>query len=290
MSLPGRCIAIQDKAVVLMYYGFPDRREEMHDYLKDILHGKDPPEGLIRENLQKLDIVGGSTPSTKIVKSIKEKVSKRLEDEGYSVYLLSKHYTPSLNDAAKIVQGDEVYEVPLFPVYSKFIFDGYFGPLEEQLKGKKLIRVSDIGFNRGMIDFYKGKIKSDRNSLLTFSAHSIPLVGPDSYSESVLRLSREIADTRQFINIYHSQGPFRPKWLTPYPEYSVSFAKENGFKRIQIVPIGFIYEHLEVLYDLDYRLKNEAAKEGIGFDRVPLPNDGNVVIDAIVDSIYRSKS
>ncbi len=271
-----------------MYYGFPERREEMRDYLKDILHGREPPDSLVRENLQKLDIVGGETPSTRIVKRIREKVADRIEKEGYSVYLLSKHYKPSINDAARIVTEEEVFEVPLFPVYSKFIFDGYYGPLEAQLKGKKVTRISDIGFDMRMVDFYRRRVEDRSDSILTFSAHSIPLEGYDPYSESIQRLSRSIAGERKFINIYHSQGPFHPSWLTPYPEHAITYSKENGYKKIQIVPIGFIYEHLEVLYDLDYKLKNDAERAGIEYERIPLPNDSEVVIESIVDSIHGS--
>ena len=272
-----------------MYYGFPEKREEMREYLKDILHGREPPENLIRENLEKLDIIGGETPSTRIVRSIEEKVSRRLEGKDYNVYLLSKHYRPSLNEASSIISEQEIYEVPLFPVYSKFIFDSYFDPIERQLRGRKIARIVDIGYENGMIDYYRRKIRKDKGTILTFSAHSIPLEGDDPYSESVQKLSRTIAGDEEFINIYHSQGPFHPKWLTPYPEFSISYAKENGYGKIQVVPIGFIYEHIEVLYDLDYKLKGEAAKQGIGYERVPLPNDSDVVIDAIINLIEKSR-
>jgi ferrochelatase len=277
------------KAVVLMYYGFPERREGMRDYLKDILHGREPPESLIRDNLMKLDTVGGQTPSTGIVKSIRASVASKIESEGFSVYLLAKHTEPSIKIASEIISEEEIYEVPLFPVYSKFIFDGYFKPLEEQLDGRKFVRISDIGFDRKLIEYYRDRTAVGDGTLLTFSAHSIPLEGYDPYSESVLKLSHEIAGDRKFINIYHSQGPFHQNWLTPYPEYSIAFAKERGFRKMLVVPIGFIYEHLEVLYDLDYKLKNDAKREGIDYERVPLPNDSSVVIEAIINSISKQK-
>lgn len=270
-----------------MYYGFPERREEMRDYLRDILHGREPPESLIQENLRKLDLVGGKTPSTKIVNSIRDKLSSKLEDKGYKVYLLSKHYRPSISEASNMVKEDVIYEVPLFPVYSRFIFDGYFGPLEKQLQGRRMIRVSDLGFDEGMILFYRERLDDDPGAILTFSAHSIPLEGEDTYPESIAKLSAAIAGRRRFINIYHSQGPFHPKWLTPYPEFAISFAKSNGYRTIQVVPIGFIYEHLEVLYDLDHKLKADALREGIGYNRIPLPNDSEPVINAIVRALDR---
>lgn len=276
------------KAVILMYYGFPEKREEMRDYLRGILHGKEPPESLIKENLMKLDMVGGETPSTRIVNSIRDKVEARLGEQGYNIYLLSKHYRPSINEASRLVTESEIFEVPLFPVYSRFIFEGYFGTLERQFEGRKMVRVTDIGSDNGLINFYRENIEESENSILTFSAHSIPLEGYDPYSESVQKLSRTIAGDRKFINIYHSQGPFRPTWLTPYPEHAISYAKENGYRKIQVVPVGFIYEHLEVLYDLDYKLRNDAMQAGIQYERVPLPNDSDIVIDAIENLVRKS--
>jgi ferrochelatase len=271
-----------DKAVVLMYYGFPEKREEMKDYLRDILHGKEPSEAMIKENLDKLDAVGGQTPSTIIVKRIREKIEERLEGEGFSVYLLSKHYRPPIREAGKFVKENIVYEIPLFPIYSKFIFDGYFAPLESQLNGKKMIRVSNIGFESEFIEYFRSRITSSPESILVFSAHSIPSDGYDPYSELFLDLSEKIARGRKHINIYHSQGPFHTKWLTPYADYSISYARENGFKEIEIAPIGFIYDHLEVLYDLDFKLRNEAMKEGLEYKRIELPNDSDAVVTSIL--------
>ena len=166
---------MKDKAVVLMYYGFPEKREGMQDYLRGILHGREPPESLIRENLFKLDVVGGETPSTRIVNSIRDKLEVKLEGEGYKVYLLSKHYIPAITDAPDLVSEEQVFEIPLFPVYSRFIFDGYFEPLESSLKNRKFVRIENIGFDKGIIEFYQRKIRAEKGSIITFSAHSIPL-------------------------------------------------------------------------------------------------------------------
>lgn len=268
-----------------MYYGFPENREEMRDYLKDILHGREPPPHLIRENLDKLDIIGGKTPSTEIVNSIKNQISDRLSGEGYNVYLLTKHYKPSIKNAGSLISEEEILEVPLFPIYSKFIFDGYFIPFESQFQGRKFVRVIDIGFQSGMVDYFKSKLWADGKSILTFSAHSIPLEGYDPYENRILNLSGRIAGETEHIHIYHSQGPFHSNWLTPYPEYSIQYAEERGFSELEIIPVGFIYDHIEVLYDLDYKLKNDAAERGINYRRVPLPNDSRAVIDAVINLV-----
>ena len=276
-----------DKAVVLMYYGFPEREEEMVEYLKDILHGKTPPDGLVRENIQKLRMIGGASPSGRIVTSIRKKVEEKLHDHGYRVYLLSKHYKPSLKDAGKIVDGEVVFEIPLFPIYSDFIFRSYFEVLEDRLQGRQFIRIFNIGFEEPLLSYYRGMVRGDEDYLLVFSAHSIPLEYPDEYPVNVERLSSLLSAGREYVNIYHSQGPFHEKWLGPYPEYSIKYAKEKGMKGIKVVPIGFIYDHIEVLYDLDEKLRGEALEYGLDYVRVPLPNDSEPVIDSIVNLILR---
>jgi ferrochelatase len=279
-----------NKAVVLMYYGFPSEREEMESYLRDILHGKDPPGNLIEENLRKLDIIGGKSPSGDIVRNIEKKLNSRLEDKGFKIYLLTKHYKPSIKEASKIVGEKTIFEVPLFPVYSNYIFDGYFDTFESQFTDRKFVRIVNLGFEMEMVDYYRKRIDEENSSLLTFSAHSVPIVETDDpYSSEIKRLSALIAGKRKFINIYHSQGPFHPKWLTPEPEYCVRFALEAGYGRVRLVPIGFIYDHIEVLYDLDFQLRNLAIENGIGYERVPLPNDSDCVIDAISNLILRNE-
>ncbi|MEM0141208.1 MAG: ferrochelatase [Thermoplasmatales archaeon] len=279
---------MSDKAAVLMYYGFPDKKEEMREYLRDILHGKDPPEYLLNENLSKLEIIGGSTPSGRIVRSIRNKVEERLRGMGFSVYLLSKHYRPSLKDAAAIVRENLIFEIPLFPIYSDYIFKGYFEPLESSLEGRRFTRISNIGFENEILDHYRRSIDANNDLLLVFAAHSIPLEGSDQYPALVERMSKILSGDKEYINIYHSQGPFHDKWLSPYPEFSIRYAKEKGYSGIKIVPIGFIYDHIEVLYDLDYLLKNQAIAAGLRYERVPLPNDSQSVIDSIVAAIERS--
>lgn len=168
-----------DKAVVLMYYGFPEREEEMVEYLKDILHGKTPPDGLVRENIQKLRMIGGASPSGRIVTSIRKKVEEKLHDHGYRVYLLSKHYRPSLKDAGKIVDGEVVFEIPLFPIYSDFIFRSYFEVLEDRLQGRQFIRIFNIGFEEPLMSYYRGMVRGMKITcwffLHTASLWNIPM-------------------------------------------------------------------------------------------------------------------
>ncbi|MCL4412127.1 MAG: ferrochelatase [Candidatus Thermoplasmatota archaeon] len=275
---------MNEKALVLMYYGFPETTAEMTDYLKDILRGRQPPQSLVDENIRKLNLIGGKTPSTAIVKKIGEKLRDRMTSEGFNVYLLTKHYKPSLKDARGMIKEEDVYEAPLFPIYSKQIFDEYFLTLENALGKRHFHRITNIGFSTGLIEYYKQRI-GEQKKLLVFSAHSIPIRGYDPYPSLISSASRMIAGDREYINIYHSQGPFAKSWLGPYPDYCISYARRRGFNEVILSPIGFLYEHIEILYDLDWDLKHKMESNGLKYSRIPSPNDDDAVIDAIADSI-----
>ena len=142
---------MSSKYVVLMYYGFPQNPDGLMDYLRDIFKGKEPPEFIIRENERKIAMLGGTSPSVKIVRAIRDKVENSLNKAlpDYKVVLLAKHVKPSINEAKEIIENPEIsVEVPLFPIYSSFIFSSYFGPFESSVSSKRNIRISDISSNK----------------------------------------------------------------------------------------------------------------------------------------------
>ncbi len=276
---------MKNKAIVISYYGFPSSKKDIPDYLRHILHGADPPPSLIKENLRKLEVIGGESPSTSIVESIKRKLQKRLEDLNINVYVLSKHGRPNLSEASRIIKERTIYEVPLFPVYSKQIFDSYFVPFEENMRDRKNIRIINLGFDQHIISHFSRYIDRNDRYFLVFSAHSIPLKGYDPYPLGVRRLSDMISGMRRYTIVYHSQGHFPSRWLGPIPEYALDLAEKLGYSGIKVIPVGFLYDHVEVLYDLDYDFKNFITSRGVSYERVPLPNDSDCIIDAILERV-----
>ena len=290
---------MSSKYVVLMYYGFPENTDGLMDYLRDIFKGKDPPEFIVRENEKKIAMLGGTSPSVKIVRAIRGKVENSLNRvlPDYKVVLLAKHVKPSINEAKEIIGSPEIsVEVPLFPIYSSFIFSSYFGPFENSVNSKRSIRVSDLSSNKPFQQHFINHIKEnfdakDRNSLFIFTSHSVPINGYDPYPKNINDLASAICSAtginRPFL-IYHSRGPFGKSWLGPDFEYLRRYCRKNSIKNVIAIPIGFIYDHLEVLYDLDIDLRGRLAQDGLGFQRVPLPNDSEATVSSIVSSILRN--
>ncbi|MCW6169379.1 MAG: ferrochelatase [Thermoplasmatales archaeon] len=290
---------MSSKYVVLMYYGFPENPDGLMDYLRDIFKGKEPPEFVVKENEKKIAMLGGTSPSIKIVRAIRDKVedslSRLLPD--YKVVLIAKHVKPSINEAKEMIGNPEIsVEVPLFPIYSSFIFSSYFGPFESSVRSERSIRVSDLSSNKPFQQHFINNINEnfdtgDRKSLFIFTSHSVPINGYEPYPKNINDLASAICSAtgidRPFI-VYHSRGPFGKNWLGPDFEYLRSFCRRNSIENVVAVPIGFIYDHLEVLYDLDIDLKGRLAQDGVSFQRVPLPNDSEATISSIVSSVLRN--
>jgi len=282
-----------------MYYGFPDNTDGLMDYLRDIFKGRDPPDFIVQDNRRKIEMLGGSSPSTYIVRSIRDKIERSVKDilPDYKVVLLAKHVNPSINDAARMLGTPDItVEVPLFPIYSSFIFSSYFEPFENNVRPQKGIRVSDISSDRNIQEHFINEIKknydtTDKRNLFVFTSHSIPVKNYDPYPKNILDVARNICSetgiSRPFL-VYHSRGPFGKNWLGPDFEYLRTYCSTHRVENVIAIPVGFLYDHLEVLYDLDIDLSGRLAKDGIGFKRIPLPNDSNATISAILSSILRN--
>ena len=264
-------------SVALMYYGYPSHISEMSEYLRDIMNGRDPPKWLIDENIRKLEMIGGETPSIRVVNNIRDKLESRLD---LKVHLLTKHYKPNIKDAAGIVEEGTIVEVPLFPIYSKQIFDSYYIPFENSLRGRKFVRIENIGFHPYIINYYRKMIEKHDNFLL-FSSHSLPVRGYDPYPKLLVDNMKIISPGREYMWFYHSQGPFGGKWIGPDMDYIISKLVQKGIKEIVDVPIGFLYEHIEVLYDLDIMFKEKLLSNGIAYERIKPVSDRDETIDAI---------
>ena len=87
---------------------------------------------------------------------------------------------------------------------------------------------------------------------------------------------------------FQSRGRGREAWLQPGPEEVLENLAKSGINEVLVVPIGFVADHLETLYDLDSVLKNKACAMGVHFERSPSLNDNPLFIDALAETVLDS--
>ncbi|MHB1471524.1 MAG: ferrochelatase [Thermoplasmataceae archaeon] len=287
------------RAVLLMAYGSPTSLDEVPEYLSGIYEGKPVPEYAMTENMAKYRMVAGISPSNAIIDSLVSKVGKLLRSRGdYMVYLGNKHWRPSLETAVNHIQNDgadEIIAIPLFPFESQNVVNSYRKPLEEAMHKKNFICMTRFvnGFSNeeGFVKTWEKRITkddvSDSETLFLFSAHSLPLFQDESkYNEAYFSFSRKIAGKTGIKNYdigYQSRGKYGKSWLEPSVFDVATTWKDRGIRKITTIPVGFVYNHLEIKYDLDYEFGGWVRNHGMEYSRIDPPNDSDEIAEVFAD-------
>lgn len=288
--------------VILMAYGSPTRMEDVLPYLEGIYEGKPVPEYALKENTEKYAMANGVSPSNAIIDRIVEKLQKELSGSGeFEVILGNKHWKPTLRDAlekAKESGSEKIIAIPLFPFQSTNVRNSYLEPSVEAMK--EMSFEADISFVNGFdLNVLSGvwanlmkRYPIDEETAVLFDAHSLPLFrGTESEYDGDFRKTSELIakklGLKEYFVGYQSRGKYGKSWLEPSVYEILDKIKAGGFRDVLAVPIGFIYEHLEILYDLDHEFGGKVRDNGLIYVRSELPNDSGQMVSLLQQHILR---
>jgi protoporphyrin/coproporphyrin ferrochelatase len=288
-------------AVLLMGYGSPNGADDLPAYLRDVLHGKDPAPDVIAEYVRRYDRIGGS-PQNRILRSVREKLERRLgrDRPGTHVFLGVKHGQPALRDVvpeAARAGVSRLIAVPLSPYASTWISEPYRDGVAEGIRRSVTPIEVDVRLgwhlDPNWIGYWSRAIRReldndpDPERPVLLSAHSLPQRMRDQgdpYPELLAATSEAIARSAALPHwsfTYQSAGNATEPWLGPDITEVLLDWQRRGPVRPLIASIGFVFEHLEVLYDLDVVVREFAEGHGIEYRRVPMPNDAEEVVEAL---------
>jgi protoporphyrin/coproporphyrin ferrochelatase len=292
-------------AVLLMGYGSPRGADDLPAYLTEVLHGTPPSPATVAEYVRRYERIGGS-PQARILASVRDKFERRLARDrpGTRVYLAVKHGHPALRDvipeAARA--GDRrLVAVALSPYASTWISEPYLdgieegrraaaGPVEVDVRLGWHLDPHWIGYWRRAIRKELERI-SDPSCAVLLSAHSLPrrmLDRGDPYPGLLAEGSGAIAKAAglgRWSFSYQSAGNTTEPWLGPDLTDTMPDWQARGASTQLVAPFGFVFEHLEVLYDLDVVVKEFAEARGISYRRVPMPNDDDELVEALTSRV-----
>ncbi|MGC8515984.1 MAG: ferrochelatase [Thermoplasmata archaeon] len=287
------------KAAILMAYGSPENISDLDEYLQDIF-GKNPvPPEARADNLKKYSLFGNRSPSNYILASLKRKVEEKLSHSDIDVYLSFKHWHPSLKETAEAIANanySEIVEIPLFPFPSEGVFSSYSIPFSEELKSRHFRGQRHVinGFYQypGFLEMWSSRIndmlENGKYDRLLLTAHSLPTLrsSEETYSAAFRAFCKNLGDsipTLKTISGFQSRSKYGNSWLEPSIQKVI--AGESGIESVLVAPLGFSYEHLEVLYDLDIDFSLYLKNLGIRYARVKLMNDSDGFVDFISDIV-----
>jgi ferrochelatase len=266
-------------AVVLMAYGSPSRREDIPAYFEDIRGGRPVRPEAIAELTERYRRIGGSSPLNEITELQRAALER---DLGAPVYVGMKHWTPRIAEAVEqAVSGgaQRIVGLVLAPHYSAISIGGYRERLESALDGRaELVMIESWHDHPPFIDLVADRVRGT-DAHVVFTAHSLPariLEEGDPYKEQLLETSRLVAEQAgvdSWSFAFQSASPTGEPWLGPDILEELDRLHAEGVTKILVAPVGFVSDHLEILWDIDVEASEKAAELGLELDRIDSLND-----------------
>jgi ferrochelatase len=266
-------------AVILMAYGSPSNAGDVPAYLADIREGRPVSKAAADELAERYRRIGGRSPLEEITEAQRSALERKL---GISVFVGMKHWRPRIGDAveAALSAGAEtLVGLVLAPHYSRLSIAGYRERLDQALQGRaELLFVDSWHDHPPFVDVLADRVRGSVAHVI-FTAHSLPeriLRDGDPYREQVLETARLVAERAGITRwsfAFQSASATGEAWLGPDILEELAALSAKGVRSVLACPVGFVSDHLEILWDLDVEARERAAAIGLRFDRIESLND-----------------
>jgi len=277
-----------------MAYGSPDRPEDVPAYFADVRGGRPVPQERVDELVERYRRIGFSP-----LNEVTERQRAALERElGLPVHAGMKHWTPWIADAVEqaLAGGaEELVGLVLAPHYSRISIGGYRDRLECALAGRAALRfIESWHAHEPFVDIVASRVRGT-NAHVVFSAHSLPeriVAEGDPYRDELLTTARLAVERagipeERWSFAFQSESPTGEPWLGPDILDHLDALAGDGVGKVLVAPIGFVADHLEILWDIDVEARERAAALGIELDRIESMNDDPAFISALADLVRK---
>ncbi|EOC5542196.1 ferrochelatase [Listeria monocytogenes] len=284
--------------LLVMAYGTPYKEEDIERYYTDIRHGHKPSEEMIADLRGRYHAIGGLSPLAKITEAQAYGLEKALNDSQdeveFKAYIGLKHIEPFIEDAVEAMHKDGIEEaisIVLAPHYSSFSVEAYNKRAKEaadKLGSPSIKAINDWYKQPKFIQMWANRINETAkqipadellDTVLIVSAHSLPEKikqhndpYPDQLQETANLIFEKVVVPHYALG-WQSEGKTGEPWLGPdVQDLTRELYGEEKYKHFIYTPVGFVAEHLEVLYDNDYECKVVTDEVGAAYHRPPMPN------------------
>lgn len=287
-------------AVLLLSFGGPEGPEQVRPFLENVTRGRNIPPERLDDVAEHYLHFGGVSPINGINRALIAQLQTELAGSGADlpVYFGNRNWEPYVEDTVSIMRDDGIRRAAVFVTsawggYSsctQYVEDiararGVVGPGAPQL-----VKVRQYFDHPLLVEMFTEAIGAAAATLppelraaarLVFTAHSVPVAaderhGPRLYSRQVAYASTLVAAAagyRDYDQVWQSRsGPPRIPWLEPDVSDHVAALQKSGAPAAIICPIGFVADHIEVVWDLDHEVRLQAQDAGIAFARAATPN------------------
>jgi ferrochelatase len=288
----------KDTAVLLLAHGSPDSADDVSDFLLRVTGGRVLPAEAIEEVKRRYATIGRS-PLTEITLRQGDLLAQNL---GMPVYVGMRNWRPLIPRTLRQMVEDGVQHaivICMAPQNSRTSVGLYRNSLAKCTdSGLSFDFVESWHDEPLLIQAFAERLIAGREKAISeagnkvpviFTAHSVPqrtILEGDPYEAQASQTAQLVAaaaslDKSEWQFAFQSQGMSGGAWLGPTVEATIVDLKQNGHRGVFIQPIGFLCDHVEILYDIDVVFKGVAEKEGLRLWRAESLNDSPLLTSAL---------
>jgi ferrochelatase len=284
------------QAVLLIAHGSPERVEDVPQFLQNISGGRPMAAEVVREVQHRYSLIG-SSPLTRITQAQAAGVEREL---GIPVYVGMRNWHPFIAETLQRMAADNVGHVVaicLAPHNSRTSVGLYKQVLFGQHAPFSIDFVEEWHDNPALIKAFAEKLRAGwmqacasegREVPGLFTAHSVPkrtITEGDPYEvqtrETASLVAAQVPEIGNWHFAFQSQGMSGGEWLGPTVEDTIVGLRQAGHAAVFLQPIGFVCDHVEILFDVDILFKGFAAQHGLKLYRAESLNDSPTFIQAV---------
>jgi protoporphyrin/coproporphyrin ferrochelatase len=295
--------------VLVMAYGGPDSLDDVPGYLADIRTGRPTPRAVVEEIADHYRRIGGRSPLLGLCRRQLEALSARLDPSTYRCYLGMRHWSPWIEEVVGTMASDGITRavgIVLAPHYSSMNTERYFQKIRTGLDmygaSIEFALVKQYHDSPLLLEALARRVvegigrwpAEERSAVhVVFCAHSLParvIAEGDPYDTQLRDTAGRVAQraglsTAQWSWSYMSAGKSPEPWLGPdLPDHLAALAAK-GVRGVLCVPVGFVADHVEVLYDVDIEAQQCARSLRLRLERPPSLNDDPQFIQALAEVV-----
>jgi ferrochelatase len=288
-------VAPGSTAVLLMAYGSPATLEEVEPYYTHIRGGRRPTPEQVEALRNRYRSIGGASPLLAITRAQAEALGARL---GIPVYVGMKHWHPFIEETVERMHADGVARavaIALAPHYSRISIGGYINAVEAAVArfgGPQMAYVQSWHLHPLFIDAVVERVREARRRVdpqapVVFTAHSLPkriLEWGDPYVDQLVGTARTVANAAEvgrWSFAFQSASATGEPWLGPDILDVIREVHGTGVREVVVCPVGFVADHLEVLYDIDVEGRRLADTLGMRLIRTESLNASPPFIETL---------
>ena len=311
------------QAVLLLAHGTPETIEQIPEYLRNVVSGRPMPHSVVEEIQHRYSLIGRSPLTEITLEQARLVEAELASDaptglsEPVKVYVGMRNWRPYIPDVVKQMRADGVEEAAVIcmaPQNSRTSVGLYRRAVEAEAGGLRINFTEGWAQHPLLAEAFAERLRPIQHLLsaevgspvpVLFTAHSVPCrtiqtpaanpeqprfwpgAGADPYAEDAKHtaalVAKRVPEIPRWWFAFQSQGASGGPWIGPTVESTLESIAAEGINTLILQPIGFLCDHVEILFDIDILFRGVAAEKGIRLERPASLNDSPTLAKAVAE-------